>query len=400
MEPNDFSAQGGEMPPTTPAGSDGAPFADQQAAWASDTPTSADVPAAAMPPSAPPMYATPASTPPVFPVQGADAAASMAPPSRTNPGLRTLVLAGIGALVVVALAIAGIAFARSAIAQTGTPTPSQILASATSANLNDAAYTFTDALALSYTQAGSTTTGEPTTFNLMGSGKLTKSPARNDITLTIPLFGSQNSIEAITDGSDLYVNPGNLASVLGGSQGATLNGKWIKIPVGMQIPTVLDYSHLKNLKLIGGETVNGKDTWHIQGTLSAPSGSGTSSADPGASATATAVATQYGLSVQPVTEDLWFAKDTYFPVQFKLHFAASVAKAPAIGGGKATGSGPASVTSDGTVTFTQWNSGLTITVPANVINVSDIPGMQGMTKMAIPGVAGLTGIFTPALGGR
>lgn len=390
MEPNDMSAQGGDMPPTTPIPGESGSITDPQAAWSSDTPTSADVPAYQTPTSAPPMYTTPASAPPVFPPAGTDAPASVSPTPRSNAGLRLAVLGGIGAVIVLALIFAGVAFARGAFAQASTPTPSQILASANSANLKDATYTFTDTLALSYTQPGSTTTGEPTTFTLSGSGKLTKSPARNDITLTIPLFGQQNSIEAITDGSDAYVNPGNLGSVLGGKQGAALDGKWIKIPVGMQIPTVLDYSHLTNLKLIGGETVNGKDTWHIQGTLSAPTGSGTSTADPGASATATAVATQYGLSVQPVTEDLWFAKDTYYPVQFKLHFAASVANAPSFGSGngKATGSGPASVTSDGTVTFTAWNSGLSITVPTNVISVSDIPGLPGMPGMLFPTLMG------------
>ncbi len=333
MQPTDLPPQGGDDGLTTP---DPTYFSD-------NAPTSGDLAATPSGDAPPP----PATTPPA--VTGG-----------RGPNPRLLLLAGVATVVVLALVASAVAFARGMLNQT--PTPSAILTSAENAHLTDATYTLTDQLTLVYTSSSSG--GTPTTLNLTGNGKLTKSPTRNDVTLSIPLLGAQNTIEVITDGSDVYANIGALADLLGGSGVNVPKGKWIKVPAGMAIPTILDYSHLTNLKLIGTDTINGKATWHIQGTLSMPHGAGAATPNPGASATATAVATQYGLSVPPVTEDLWFQQGTYYPAKFVVNFSASATKAPSIGGSKGGSAGPAHVTNAATLTFSEWNTGATVTVPS------------------------------------
>jgi hypothetical protein len=341
MQPTDLPPQGGDDGLTTPNPGYAGDSASDATYFSDNAPTSSDLPA------------QPAGTPPP---------PASAPPATTGKGgptPRLLLLAGVAAVVVLALIASAVAFARGLINQT--PTPGAILSSAENAHLTDASYAIADQLTLVYTSSSSG--GAPTTLDMTGTGKLTKSPARNDVTLSIPLLGAQNTVEVITDGTDVYVNIGALADLLGGSGVNVPKGKWVKVPVGMAIPTVLDYSHLTNLKLIGAETINGKATWHIQGTLSVHTGSGTTTANPGASATATAVATQYGLSVPPVTEDLWFQQGTYYPAKFVVTFSASATKAPSFGGA-AGGTGPAHVTNTATLTFNAWNTGATITVPS------------------------------------
>ncbi|MBA3825413.1 MAG: hypothetical protein H0X24_16130 [Ktedonobacterales bacterium] len=343
MDPNNHPINGDESP-ATPYGQAG-----------DIVPTQPDLPAA--PDVAP--VATPASA-----------------RATTNPaGVRAILVGVVAAVVAIALIVAGVAYAKT---RSTTPTASEILANAKNAKLTDTTFTLTDHMTANL--GGSTTSAFPTTLDITGNGKLTKAPVRNDVTITIPLLGAQNSIEVLTDGSDIYANVGNLAGLLS-SIGTTTTGTpttppttsgppWIKIPVGQPIPTVLDYSHVQNVKLIGAEKVNGKDTWHLQGTLNIAGLSGSATPNPGIAATATAIATQTGASVTPVTEDLWFQQDTYFPAKLTVKFSANLGNLAALMGSTTATPTPATPTptnsqiaSDATVIFTAWNSGITITPP-------------------------------------
>ena len=340
MDPNTTPTNGDEVP-ATPYGQAG-----------ETTPTQPDLPA----------------TPDVAPV----AAPAPARATSNNAGVRVALVGVVAAVVVIALIVAGVAFAKT---RSTTPTASDILASAKSAKLNDTTYTLTDHVTANL--GGATTGSFPTTLDITGNGKLTANPARNDVTIAIPLLGAQNTIEVLTDGSDLYANLGNLAgllSILGTTNGTpttpptTSGPPWVKVPVGQPIPTALDYSHLQNVKLIGAEKVNGKDTWHLQGTLNI-AGMTSATPNPGIAATATAVATQTGASVTPVTEDLWFQQDTYFPAKVTVNFSANLGNLASLTGGTTATPAPTTtptnsqVTSAATVLFTAWNSGITITPP-------------------------------------
>jgi hypothetical protein len=355
MQPDDLPNPGSDENPTTPYMGDVAPTYGNVPPYG-DAPTTPEFGGVDAPPP-----------PPVVPVASGG----------RNGNVRNILIAAVAAVAAVALLISAVAFARGSF--NSTPTAGAILSSASKANLKDASYAIADNLAITFGAANSG--NAPTTLNLTGTGKLTKAPARNDVSLSIPLFGSQNTVEVITDGSKLYANIGALSSLFGGTGKDPTNGKWIEVPLGNEpLPSLQDFSHVKNAKLIGSEKINGKDTWHVQGTLNVDTGT----PNPGASATATAVATSAGVTAQPVTEDMWFLKDTYYPAKFVVHISASAANLPSIGGtgGSAATSGPAQIVNDATLTFSAWNSGITITPPSpdQVISLpGGIPGLPTPT---------------------
>ncbi len=359
MQQDDLPNPSNDENPTTPSMGD-VPPPYSGTPNMGDAPTTPEFNAAGTPPMPPAM--------PVTPGRGGN--------NGGNNSARNFGIAAIAAVVALALLISAVAFARGAFSTT--PTATDILNNASKANLKDATYSIADNLAITFTASGSG--GTPTTLNLTGTGKMTKSPARNDVSVSIPLFGSQNTIEIITDGANLYVNLGDLGGLFGSGGNNPAKGKWIEVSLqGQQLPSLQDYSHLKNVKLVGSEKINGKDTWHVQGTLSLDNGT----PNPSVSATATAVATSAGLTTQPVTEDLWFLKDSYFPAKLLVHLSATVANVPGFGGsGGAKGSsGPAQIVNDATLTFTAWNSGITITPPSpdQVITLPGIPGLPTPT---------------------
>jgi hypothetical protein len=89
---------------------------------------------------------------------------------------------------------------------------------------------------------------------------------------------------------------------------------------------------LQNPGLVGTETINGVQTYHLRGTVQTP-------VTPGANQ-----------SIETTTEDLWMRQSDYYPVKIVAH-----------GAGSSKGT---SITVDVTATFTAWNSGVTITPPA------------------------------------
>lgn len=293
---------------------------------------------------------------PVGPTQPDVATPPPPPTASTVPWVqRNLLLAIVAGVVVLALLITGVVYAASHGLGSSPPNAASIIANANKANLKDASYAIQDKTAVDFGA-----TGSPVVLDIKGTGKLTKMPNRNDITLNVSLLG-QVPIEVLTDGNTGYLNLGALSGILGGQiPGFTSadSGKWLKVPLGSQSVNLLDYSHLTNLKYIGSDKINGKATWHIQGTLSA-----------GTVPTPTAGSTA---KAQATTEDLWFFQDTYFPAQFQLQASANLAGLPLPGltGNNVTRAAtptpapaPSEGTSDATLTFTNWNSGLTITPP-------------------------------------
>ena len=311
--------------------------------------------ASGMPPDAPPNIPPPAT----------------AAPTSRNWVQRNVLVAIVAGVAVLALLISTVAFAASHGGKTTPTSAADVIAAANKAALNDASYKIQDNTTINFTS--STAGSSPTTFNLTGTGKLTKSPARNDIAINFQILGPQTTVEVLTDGTDGYVNLGALGGLLGSqAHFAVAAGQWIKVPLGKQTVNLLDYSHLKNLKLVGAAQINGKATWHIQGTLAADASTPTPTAS--------------GVSATPVTEDLWFFQDSYFPAQFTVHLAVNLGdlQIPGMpGSGKTTGSAtPSTVTTDATLQFTHWNSGITITPPppGSVISLpTSFPGLPTPT---------------------
>jgi hypothetical protein len=267
-------------------------------------------------------------------------------------------LAGALAAVIVILIIVLVVVA------TAPPSATKILQNAKNANLKDATYSITAPLTINFSTSG---TSAPTTVTLTGTGKLTTAkstttPSANDVSVSIPLIGSQNAIEAITVNKNLYLNLGALASLLGGTPSTA--AQWLSVPIGNTSINLLSYSNLKDLKYIGSETINGHSTWHIRGTLSVT----------GENATPTASSTSTAPISGSATEDLWIRQDNSFPAKMQMTFNVSTAglNLPSTSG---TGTGgttatPQAISGAMTLLFTAWNSNLDIAAPKNAVGFS------------------------------
>jgi hypothetical protein len=138
-----------------------------------------------------------------------------------------------------------------------------------------------------------------------GTGRLTTSPYRQDITLSGSVDGVPVTIEALAAGQLLYTR----------APGAPT---WQAVPADAT-SRFLTYG-LAAPQLIGREKVVGVATWHVRGVL-------------------TPAAPQD-------IEDLWLRTDNDFPQKVELHATSA-----------------SSTTVAATLTFTRWNTGVTITVP-------------------------------------
>lgn len=286
-------------------------------------------------------------------------------------GRRPLIVS-VAALVALLAIFAGVMGAHAL----STPSPSDILANAKKAALKDASFGIQGQVGFTAdNQAGAA----PATTSFNGKGVMTLTPAtRNDVTLTVALLGPQSKIEVLTDSNTLYAQVGGLSSL-----GISSNGKWIKFskPSQEQPKTVLDsYDYLHNVTLVGSETVNGHDTWHIKGNL-------TTTASGSSSATATAVASQTGVKASgTATEDLWVTKDNYYPAKIQVHvngnvdlgnLSSGLSGLGDLGGLGINAPSTAGITLDATINFTAWNSGASVTVPAanDVVDISDLTNL-------------------------
>jgi hypothetical protein len=191
------------------------------------------------------------------------------------------------------------------------PAAAEVLAKAQAVHLRDATMT----THINATQGGRT-------LALDGTIKETASPRRLAFA-TSGLFGMQG----IIDGNTVYVD---------------LGAGWVKTSLGQvgalaSADPIALIEQMQQPQLVGAETVNGAATYHLRGMLPQPS-------DSGSGATANA-------STDTSTEDLWVRQDNFYPAKV----AAQV---------NGTSSGQ-NVTADITGTFTAWNSGISIALPAN-----------------------------------
>lgn len=191
-------------------------------------------------------------------------------------------------------------------APTATPSAAQIIQNAQNFKITDAIFTMT----LNGSFGGQSASGT-------ADGKLTKSPARYDITFNLTASGEQIAFETVSDGTSnsiytKFTQPSLLAT-----------GKWTKSSggsgAGVFDPSQLtDYSQIKNVTLVGKDTVNGVAVWHLKG--------------------------QTTDSGETAAIDVYVRQDNYAPVQFKVQ-----------------GSGSSSLSA--VITFTAVNSGISIALP-------------------------------------
>lgn len=359
------------------------PFDDTQP----DLPLMGDAPGMPLPASTGPMNEPPPFT-----------------PARRN---NTLLLAIIGGVVALALILGGVALAvtRAGAATTPpTPTAASILDHASKATLQDAKFTLQGSVALM-----SAPNSPSTRIDLTGNGAFTATPARADVSLTIPLLGSQDTLEAFVDTDVLYLKAPALLQFVG-----VTTDKWIKLPANTlpaNMTSITDltelYKQIQNPQLIGTDTINSTSVWHISGTLNTEQGTPTTK--PTGTPTPTGTPGLGGVSTTPVTVDLWLTKDHYYPLQIKFHTTitapafslptgfpgipglpgtpTSTPAATATPTPVATGT-PTTTTStvDLTVLFSNWNTGAQLTPPspADVIDVGNLPGIPGIPGQPTP----------------
>lgn len=235
-----------------------------------------------------------------------------------------------------------------------------ILAKAADAPLNDASFTMT-------AKFGGTMGATTTAFTMKGTGTTTRVPFRMDVNLQIDLgIGSATNIEEIVDNSGLYMKMPTFT----GTQSASK--PWFKLALGgasglgIDGNNYLDFHKLTNGKLIGEEIINGQKTWHLRAAFNNTN----APFSPSEAATATAVAGKAGIANFAVTEDVWIIEANSFPAQLTIHEGVNtVAK-------QANSAAPADVAVDETMTFTAWNSGITIALPPPSQVSEGFPGLS------------------------
>jgi LppX_LprAFG lipoprotein len=224
----------------------------------------------------------------------------------------SLVSLALPALLMLLLAACSTATSGGGATTSGTVAPSaqarEILAKAQAVKLKDATLK-----TLVTTKRGNQT------INLDGTARTTASPRRVEVVGTASLGVPY---QAIVDSNVIYIK---------------LNDKWLKYTVGnanaeFNYDFISLVEQLQNPGLVGTETINGVQTYHLRGTVQAP-------VTPGANQ-----------KIETTTEDLWVRQDNYYPAKIVAH-----------GAGSSQGT---SVTVDVTATFTAWNSGITITPPS------------------------------------
>jgi hypothetical protein len=146
-----------------------------------------------------------------------------------------------------------------------TPDAGTILQNVQKIQLKDAAFSF------SFTgMVSSSVPAAPTgTITGVGSGKITTSPQRADVTFSLPIAGQQIPLEVLYDGSTKSVYAtSSLLSVVS-------QQSWLKISLAQfgsfDLSPFLNFTQLLNVSLAGTETLNGASVYHLTGSDS-PSG--------------------------------------------------------------------------------------------------------------------------------
>ena len=252
---------------------------------------------------------------------------------RRPPPMR--LIAGISGVVVVAALVTGLVYWHNQSAILSASQVQNVLNKAASAPLHDTAFTLAATIGGSFSGVSASTT-------ITGNGSLTTAPNRLHVALQSPgiLGTGAFSTEEIVDGADVYSKSGS------GTQLWSKNTGALAAFPGLNFSDLLNYQKLHNPQSIGEDTINGHKAWHFRATLGNLIDGGS------VAATATAISQQSNTTTT-LTEDLWIREDTYFPAQLTLNTKTTLAS-NGVGG---------NLTTDETLTFTQWNTGLVINVP-------------------------------------
>lgn len=226
-----------------------------------------------------------------------------------------------------------------------------------------------------------TTTGQSTfTFDL---SKLAAALPASQQTGVGALLGD-GKVDVVTDGSDVYLKLGGLATILG----ATTNQSWIKIsgdstgagaigvPLGDGTQVLKLLEQAGDIKEVGTEQVRGVDTTHYQGTLDVAAALARASAADRAKAESELGKVGIDPSAATVPVDVWIGTDDglVHKVQLGVQGLSSTSTSEAGAGAVA-----------GTFTMELFDFGqpVTITVPsADQVLPVDPSMLGGLAKLA------------------
>src|SRR5262249_27783057 len=197
---------------------------------------------------------------------------------------------------------------------TGAPDAASILQQVRSASTNIRDATF---------KIAATSPAASQSLNGTGTGKLTRSPDRVQVSLNGNVGGQQGAFDIILD-------KGTSVTYVRAPQQSE---KWLKVPAAAGSTEDIGNFNLTHPALVGEATINGEPSYHLRGLEEAAAAT-----TPGATPATASAAT-----------DLWVTKNSYYPVR-------SVTKAE-----------------DGTtvtVNFTSVNTGVTVELPpsAQIVN--------------------------------
>jgi hypothetical protein len=215
------------------------------------------------------------------------------------------------------------------------PTAAFVLHEAQTAKITDLSFTAagTFASSLGATLNGQSGGGSDLTFQANLTGKITMSPQRADLALSLGR-GQGVAIEIITDAA---TQTGYVRLPALDQAGAA---QWISVPLG-DLASYLDtsiftnFEHVTQAKMIGPDTINGAAVYHLQGKQQLQQGTGSA------------------------TEDFYVRQDNAYPVRVVVQGSVSVPDAA----GSGTATGPAA-SIDVTIDFTGVNTGAAITLPS------------------------------------
>lgn len=221
--------------------------------------------------------------------------------------------------------------------------------STNSATVQDLTYTLK--LTVNMNMSDSSLGAQKLSETITATGEETLKPRRDQMDMTMALADPSlpqgfNLTDTVI--VDYATQTGYIKTSGTGFPGAT-SGKWYKMSfasvggLGADTSMYLDYSRLKNAKLIGSETINGVPVWHLraqenlnQAVPGSAVGAGSSGASNSVSGTATL--------------NYYFRQDNYRPVKIVMASTDTM-----------SGFGTASTT--GEMDFTAFNTGINIALP-------------------------------------
>lgn len=282
------------------------------------------------------------------------------PVAKKRSGVRAILFTLAGMLVVAMLTVGGVLIVVAKNTPKPPPTLASILQQATAAMPQDASFTLENT---SSTSIGSLSI----TLKHTGTGDIGNAPFQLHVTLNDGSSDGATSFtsnETIVQAGTMYIKLPQFPNIPG-FKNPFGSKPWVKLPyadlsgtsgtnplAGFTVENYLDYQRLTDVKLIGSATIAGKATWHLHGTL----------------ASAAPTNSSFGTTAASNSEDLWVLKSSYLPAQMTFHAATALTT-----GG--TGGTSLTISSDETVTFIRWNSGVLISVPSSD-QVSD--GFSGL----------------------